>query len=268
MVVACSRGELGWVKVGTVGLNAQSVTPTDEPALFIPPTLGGFYPINYANGLSTPSVVVRTNPYAQFWTAAQFMAWFGLGATDRSGELGTCPDVSWFDGNEYNSIGGAKADSFTVEWVQGGPVDLTMAFMGISTSIAVATTYTRSTASPAMYLNCALGTATGVHYVQLSFANRCYPSGELTTTNRPAAINAAAPVFSLNLLQKPGGVAPTTSETVAITAPGGNTLTFAMTFRQTAGPQKTIVFGETLYRRIYTGMLTTAGGNAFSVAAS
>ncbi len=265
MAIAATRGELGWAKVGAVHTHAISVSPTDEPALNIPPNLGNFYPINYSEGISVPALAIRTSPYAEFWSAAQFGQWFDVSATTRTGELAviTAGTVSYYDGNSYDGLVGVKGDSFTLDIMNGAPVGLTMAFIGAGNVTTGTTAPTESTTTPSAYRNCTFSTATGVHQCTLSFSNRCYPSGELSTDGRPVLIHAGPPVFSMTLVQKPGGVTPTTTQAITIAAPGGSTATFVLTFRITGGPTKQVVFGETLYQRTFTGMRVAIAGVPF-----
>ena len=231
--------------------------------MLIPPVVGNMYPVNYASGISVPALSVRTNPYKNFWKAAtMFGAWFDLSATTRTGTLGVVSGATFFDGQDYYGMAGCKADSFNLDIVNGALVDLSMNFLGIDWATASGT-ITQSTLAPAAYRNVAFSSpsADGIHQAGLSFSNRCYPSGELSTDGRPVLIHAGAPVFSLSLLQKPGATVPTTGLTMTIAAPNsGDTLTFAMTFVQTGGPTKTVVFGELLYQRVFTGMRIAAAG--------
>jgi hypothetical protein len=264
MPVTPTYGELGWAKVGTVNLYAISASPEDEPALYAPTLPGSFYPLNYAAGMSTPVLSVRTHPYANFWTASAFGAWFGVGTSLRNGDLSEMSsNPAYSNGYDSAAITNAKGDSFTLEIVQGAPVALTMNFMGVSTTTA-GSAPAKGTHSPAMYHNVTFGTATGVHRAVLTYSNRCAPSGELTATNRPAAIIAGAPVFTLTLLQKARAAAPTTSEVMTISVDGA-TATITMLFRLVGGPRTVVAFGETLVERVYTGMHMTAGDNPFSV---
>jgi hypothetical protein len=263
MAVTPTRGELGWAKLDQLNLYALSVTPVFDPSLYVPPLLGSFYPLNYATGISTPTVSVRTNPYANFFTAAAFGAWF-LGGTARGeNDIAACGTIAFFDGLSGTAYPGAMADTFTIEITQGAPVGLTMNFLGAGT--AACGTRTCGTHAPAMYKNVAFTTSTGVHRAVLSYSNRCGPSGEIGTNDWPVAINANAPVFSLSLLQKPGGTPPTTSETITITPPGGSAVAIGMKFRLTSGPNRTVVFGETLYERVYSGMHLACGDDPFTI---
>lgn len=257
-------GEQGWTKIDGTNVFGVTLTPEDEPALFMPPMPGGFFPINYTTGISTPSAVVRTSPYAEFWTLTQFGAWFDLGTTVRTGDITSTCTVAYSDGYEATAITGAKGDTFTLEGVQGAPVVLTMSFLGSGIAAGGAAP-TRATTAPSMSQCSVFGTASGVHRYVLTYSNRCAPSGELggCSTGRPVAINANGPVFTLSLLTKAAGAVPTTTETLTIPTSGG-TAAFAMTFRQTSGPRKVVAPGETLYERVYTGMHLAAAGVPFS----
>ncbi len=263
MAVIAARGELGWAKLGSDDLRVTSLTPTDNPSYLIPPTLGNFYPLNYAAGITVPSVGVRTNVYSDFFTAAKFGAWF----TSRDGnfDVTTCGTMTFYDGKSYSAYTGVLADSFTLEWMNGGLIDLSMTMLAPGTMTAGTVAATPGTTAPSRWADVAFGTATGVVRAALSYSNRAYPSGEMSTSGLPMAIHGGAPVFSLSLDQKANGVAPVTSEVITITPPGASAVVFTMKFRLTSGPDRVISYGETIYRRTYTGMRIAAADTPFVI---
>jgi hypothetical protein len=263
MSVAASRGEKGWVKIGTADLHAISATPDVDPALMVPPATGNFYQLNYTTGLIAPSISVRANVHSDFFTAALFGAWFTL--RDTNEDMVTVGTVGYYDGNSANGLAPAYGNSFMLEWMQGGMVDLMMTFVSTGTTTMGTTGATPGTALLAKWSNCAFGTATGVVRASLSYTNNCYPSGELSSTDYPAAIHGGPPSFTLVLDQKAKGTAPTTSETITITPPGGSAVALAMKFRQVSPPAETIAYGETIIRRVFSAMRIAPGDTVFAI---
>jgi hypothetical protein len=193
----------------------------------VPPIIGNAYQWNYGVGLISPMVdvelVIRDITSEALSTA--FLNYFTGRTSDVSNDTNELTsDIVFWDGRSGFTLGGAKAESFTISCSKGDDIRMAVRFVGTSiSSVGTSPTLDSWTIAPVLRFKAVTlgGALANIAWAfSLSFSNNHTPNLALDGTQYPTAQNAGIPTASLDLTLQAADTPPATGTPIVITIAG------------------------------------------------
>lgn len=218
MSVAVTQFYKGIVLIGGAQYPALPTAAFACPKNFIiPPTIGNYWQWNFAEGFQQPSVDLvlmcrdkgATGAFAEVLSTTFLNYWFTRSSDAAHDTTQISGGVKFWNGRSGFTLGGAKAESFSLSASKGQVLQFTARFLFNSiTTLGSAPSFTAwDNSAPLTGKNVTLTDSTGggsllansVWNVGLSFANNSTPDMAMDGTNLPADNNAGMQTAGLNL---------------------------------------------------------------------